>query len=133
MSDSEVGSSRRVITEPEPKVDNSPLQVVLTVGDRDDLLEMMSVLNETQISVKTEDISKLTLNEPESVSLDLSKLTDKQRRTVEIALQTGYYKQPRDADLSDLADQIGVSKSAVSQRLRTAEAKLVKDAFGEYR
>lgn len=133
MSDSEVGSSRRVITEPEPKVDNSPLQVVLTVGDRDDLLEMMSVLNETQISVKTEDISKLTLNEPESVSLDLSKLTDKQRRTVEIALQTGYYKQPRDADLSDLADQIGVSKSAVSQRLRTAEAKLVKDAFGGYR
>lgn len=132
MSDSEVGSSQRIVTEPEPSVDNTPLQVVLTVGDRDDLLEMMSVLNETQISVKTEDISKLTLNEPESVSLDLSKLTDKQRRTVEIALQTGYYKQPRDADLSDLADQIGVSKSAVSQRLRTAEAKLVKDAFGDY-
>lgn len=108
------------------------LHVTLSVESRGEFLDMMGLLKESDIAVRTEDITRATVDGGETVPLDLGKLTDKQRQTLEMALETGYYEQPRRADLADLADRIGVSKSAVSQRLRTAEAKLVKHAFGKF-
>lgn len=132
MSDSEK-LTRQHMNPPDPDSESSPLRVTLTVADRDTLLDMMGVLNEGEIPVRTENISRLTLEDTQTATLDLQNLTDKQRRTLEIALKTGYYEQPRKADLADLADRLGVSKSAVSQRLRAAEAKIIKNALGEYK
>jgi predicted DNA binding protein len=129
-------SKQRFDSELDPSEEDdepSPLRVSLTVADRDTLLEMMAAIDDRNVPVRTEDIFRLSLHETETATLDLKKLTDKQRETLEIALRTGYYEQPRKADLSDLADEIGVSKSAVSQRLRSAEAKIIKNAFCEYR
>lgn len=129
-------SERRYDGQLEPtgkETDSSPLRVSLTVADRETLLEMMAALDERDVPVRTEDIFRLSMDEADTATLDLQKLTDKQRETLEIALRTGYYEQPRNADLADLAGEIGVSKSAVSQRLRSAEAKIIKNAFGEFR
>ncbi|WP_119815388.1 helix-turn-helix domain-containing protein [Halalkaliarchaeum desulfuricum] len=35
------------------------------------------------------------------------------------------YRNPKGADLGDVADEIGVSKSAVSQRLKALERKMM--------
>jgi len=63
------------------------------------------------------------------VTFDLSALTPKQRRGLELAVVRGYFDDGRDVELGDLAAEIGISKSALSQRLRTAQAKLVTDVF----
>lgn len=63
----------------------------------------------------------------EQVTVDLSALTTKQRRGLELAVARGYFDD--DADLGDLAAELDVSKSALSRRLRTAQAKLIEDAF----
>lgn len=129
-------SKRRLDGDLDPageEAESSPLRVSLTVADRETLLEMMSAIDDRNVTVRTEDIFRLSLHETETATLDLNRLTEKQRETLEIALRTGYYEQPRGADLADLADEIGVSKSAVSQRLRSAEAKIIKNALGEYR
>lgn len=133
MSDSEPHSSDNEMSDSDPDDESSPLRVILTVGDRETLLKMMTALDEEGIAVRTEDIARSTFDESDTTTLDLRSLTEKQRDTLRIALETGYYEQPRKADLSDLAERLGVSKSAVSQRLRTAEAKLVKNAFDEYK
>ena len=65
----------------------------------------------------------------EQVTFDLSALTPKQRRGLELAVVRGYFDDDRDVRLSELADELGISKSALSQRLRTAQAKLVTDVF----
>ena len=65
----------------------------------------------------------------EQVTFDLSALTPKQRRGLELAVVRGYFDDDRDVRLRDLADELGISKSALSQRLRTAQAKLVTDVF----
>ena len=65
----------------------------------------------------------------EQVTFDLSALTPKQRRGLELAVVRGYFDDDRDVGLGDLADELGISKSALSQRLRTAQAKLVTDVF----
>ena len=58
-------------------------------------------------------------------SLDVGFLTQKQLEAARLAVEEGYYENPRKARLSDLADHLDISESAVSQRLSTVERKLV--------
>lgn len=52
-------------------------------------------------------------------------LTDQQRQTLRIALDSGYFAIPREATLMDLADELGISDTAASQRIRRGLAALV--------
>lgn len=52
-------------------------------------------------------------------------LTDKQRDVVETADELGYYDTPREASLSEVADELGVAKSTCSEMLHRAEGKIV--------
>jgi len=70
-------------------------------------------------------------NATEQVTFDLSSLTPKQRQGLELAVVRGYFDDDRDVTLGELAAELDISKSALSQRLRTAQAKLVKDVFDE--
>lgn len=54
-------------------------------------------------------------------------LTEKQREAVELAVEEGYYDRPRDASLGDLAERLDITRSALSQRLKAVESKLVTD------
>lgn len=54
------------------------------------------------------------------------RLTELQRETLIRAYQAGYFDVPREASLRDLADRLGVSDSAVSQRLRRGMATIVE-------
>ncbi|MEF8914989.1 helix-turn-helix domain-containing protein [Natronomonas sp.] len=56
-------------------------------------------------------------------------LTDEQRETLELAYERGYFEVPRSISTSELADELGVSNQAVSERLRRASARLVEDAL----
>lgn len=105
------------------------LHVVLEVEDHESLLDLMGVLDDADLPVRTETIARANLEAATTTEIDLDVLTDKQRRTLTLALEEGYYDRPRDATLADLADHLDVSKSAVSQRIRMAEIKLVKTAF----
>jgi len=53
-------------------------------------------------------------------------LTDVQRETLYAALDAGYFEIPRAVTLTELADDLGVSDSAVSQRLRRGISALVR-------
>ncbi|WP_255151927.1 helix-turn-helix domain-containing protein [Halorarius halobius] len=55
-------------------------------------------------------------------------LSDTERVTLETAVQEGYFESPRGATLGDLADRFGVSKPAVSKRLRRGQGKLAENA-----
>ncbi|WP_306054428.1 helix-turn-helix domain-containing protein [Natronococcus wangiae] len=63
----------------------------------------------------------------ESGSLDDATyfLTEQQHEILLLAYYAGYYDIPRRVSQGDLAEQLGVSTSAVSQRLRRAIAELI--------
>jgi predicted DNA binding protein len=52
-------------------------------------------------------------------------LTDQQHETLLLAYYAGYYDIPRGVSQGDLASQLDISTSAVSQRLRRAVAELI--------
>lgn len=52
-------------------------------------------------------------------------LTPVQRETMETAFALGYFEIPRMISMQELADELGVTPNAVSERLRRAEARLL--------
>ncbi len=111
---------------------DAPIQIVLEVPDHESLVSVLQLVSDASVPVQTEEITQFDTGDEMSVSIDLGMLTAKQREALVLALEKGYYKRPRDADLAALADRLGITKSAVSQRLRTAEIKLVESALERY-
>lgn len=66
-------------------------------------------------------IAEITLVHPELV------LTPTQRETLETAYEHGYFDDPRNATVAELANQLEVSASAVSGRLRRGTKALLED------
>jgi len=52
-------------------------------------------------------------------------LTEKQSEVIETAHEFGYYDTPREASLSDVADELGIAKSTCSEMLHRAEGKVM--------
>ncbi|WP_191967182.1 MULTISPECIES: helix-turn-helix domain-containing protein [Haloferax] len=65
----------------------------------------------------------------QTADIDLSRLTNKQRETLERATERGYYKSPPSVSLAELAEEFGVSESALSQRLARAEEAVMGQLF----
>lgn len=56
-------------------------------------------------------------------------LTPAQHEVLVTALDRGYFAIPRDAQIDDLADELGISTNAVSQRLRRATRNLTTNTL----
>jgi hypothetical protein len=59
--------------------------------------------------------------EPESL------LTDRQAEFVRTAVEEGYYATPRRTTLTDLADELDVAKSTLSETLHRAEGAIIRE------
>ena len=55
----------------------------------------------------------------------LRNLTDTERETVLRALDAGYYETPREATVTDLAEEFDVSTTGISKNIRRGERKLL--------
>ena len=108
------------------------LSVSVAVPDREELAAVVAALRARDATVRLDRLSTSSGDDPGGRSLELAAdaVTDKQREAVRAAVSAGYYETPRDADLADLATELGVSRSAVSQRLAAVEAKLVAELAG---
>ena len=56
-------------------------------------------------------------------------LTEEQYTTITTAHEHGYYEVPRDLTADDLAEKMGISHQAVSERLRRGHGNLVENAI----
>ena len=105
----------------------SEVVVVLSATTPDeqstDLTTQLHNLGDDEMNV---DIHRMVAMSVEDlICVERSILTDRQYETLKLAWDHGYYEVPRRTDLQELSDRLGVSRSAVSQRLTTAETKLV--------
>ncbi|WP_232701622.1 helix-turn-helix domain-containing protein [Halobacterium wangiae] len=90
--------------------------------DRDALREFQARASEEDVQFTVHSI----YDEP--AAPDEAYLTEAQAEALELALETGYLEVPREASLSDVADELGVSEQSVSERLRRATRNLARDA-----
>ncbi|MFB6091846.1 MAG: helix-turn-helix domain-containing protein [Haloquadratum sp.] len=58
-------------------------------------------------------------------------LTDEQREALQLAFAEGYFSEPRDISLNEVADRMGLSSTAMSGRLRRGMRNLISATIGE--
>ncbi len=110
--------------------DDGELILSLSTIDRATLSEIVGALREAGAGVRLERISQSEGGrDGPTLELEANAVTEKQRETVRVAVERGYYETPRRTDLGGLAADLDVSKSAVSQRLGAVEAKLISELF----
>jgi len=98
-------------------------RVTLTTSPTDGISAVLSALTEVDAELTVDDVC---VDGEGSVEISVDDLTEKQRRTIVRAVELGYYETPRQATLSDLTAEFNISKSAISQRLNKAEAKILR-------
>ncbi|ARS90253.1 helix-turn-helix domain-containing protein [Natrarchaeobaculum aegyptiacum] len=54
-------------------------------------------------------------------------LTDRQHEALRAAYEMGYFEIPREASLEEVAAELGVAASSVSERLRRAQTQLIEE------
>lgn len=111
-------------------VEDGTMAVSTYVDDRTAVRGLVERLRDVVADVT---LARLTIvdgpNATEQATFDLSALTPKQREALELAVVRGYFDDDVDTSLGDLADELSISKSALSQRLRTAQSKIVTELF----
>ena len=102
------------------------LVVSVTVPRREALRDLVAALREREATVHLEQVLPLAGGDGgRQLCLDAGAVTEKQREAIATAVDLGYYERPRTADLDAVADALGVSRSAASQRLNAAETTLI--------
>ena len=115
-----------------PHIENGgdgSLRIQTYVSDREILTTIIGSLTEITESVRLVRLTEMDAGPDDYVTINRSSLTTTQRETVQAAVDAGYYASPRETSLDELATQLGISKSAASQRLNAAESNLLTELF----
>ncbi|MDH5019686.1 helix-turn-helix domain-containing protein [Halobacterium rubrum] len=94
------------------------------VGDPDDLRGLLAQLP-GDVDTTVERVGEYDRRRGPSVPM-----TDRQRDVVAVAVDLGYYEVPRTATLDDVAAEVGVASSTVSDHLRKAESAVMASLRG---
>lgn len=106
------------------------LLVTFRVKNRSVLGTVIEQYSSTDPDVETITIVDPSQEESEPLSIDVSHITEKQWEALEVAHRLSHYTSQRGGNLDEIADELDISKSAASQRLRAAEAKIVSAMLG---
>lgn len=107
-------------------VTGGSLVISIVVENRSLLSRIVSALEDIGATVRLRRLAHQSTDGTVNLEIDATDITAKQREAVELAVELGYYDRPRTATLSDLADRLGISESAVSQRLNAVELTLIQ-------
>lgn len=102
------------------------------LSDRSHLTELVEALKSTVERLSLRRLLRVDATGDSDVrTLDLSSLTETQRQTAMKAVEAGYYERPRETSVGELAAEMDISESAMSQRLAAIESKLALATFVE--
>lgn len=104
--------------------------VATYVADRDVAWNLLESLGEVCDAVR---LVRVTNDDfggmGKTVELDLSVLSEKQQHALRQAAAAGYYGTERNVSLTEIAADMGISASALSQRLKRAEDHLLSQLY----
>ena len=97
----------------------------LRAHDRDALSAFQDTCREKEIPIEVTYVQHNPTEEDESSH----RLTDKQHEAVVLAFERGYFEVPRKTSLTDLADEMDISRQAYSRRLQRGLRHVLEEAL----
>lgn len=108
----------------EGSVEPDCLHLTGRISARDALIAVFDYLRSNDISVAVERLARSGDGSTDR------RLTDKQLEALVVAHELGYFDEATSVTQADVAAELGVSRSAVSERLRRAQHQLVEQRLG---
>lgn len=105
---------------------NNPWMFRLRFADHEKLSQFHNYIIEHEIPIHIK--RTYTLSEMTAHGHRFGLTTD-QREALILALRRGYFASPREVNLDDLADELGISRQAVSTRLRRGNESVLRTAL----
>jgi len=102
------------------KNDGSAWILTIWMPERTDLVHLWDYARQNDI-----DIDLLRVNEYASLGKTDAGLTDSQREALLLAFETGYFEEPRNATLGEVAADLDISQPAASGLLRRGIKRLI--------
>jgi predicted DNA binding protein len=100
--------------------DGSAWILTVWMSERADLVDLWDYARQNDI-----DIDLLRVNEYASLGSTDAGLTDSQREALLLAFEAGYFEEPRDATLGEVAAELDISQPAASGLLRRGIKRLI--------
>lgn len=100
--------------------DGSAWTLTVWMPDRTDLAHLWDYAQENDIGIEL-----LRVNEYAGIGTTDAGLTDSQREALLVAFERGYFEEPRDATLSDVAAELNISQPAASGLVRRGVKRLI--------
>jgi predicted DNA binding protein len=94
--------------------------ITVWMSERTDLVDLWDYARQNDI-----DIELLRVNEYASLGTTDAGLTDSQREALLVAFEAGYFEEPRDATLGEVAADLDISQPAASGLLRRGIKRLI--------
>jgi len=90
--------------------------------NRDEIANFQELCRERAIPIRIIAIKRLS----EDLSEQRYGLTSPQREALRVAFDQGYFEEPREATLEEIAGTLGISRQALAARLRRAHRNLIR-------
>ncbi|MCT9095648.1 helix-turn-helix domain-containing protein [Haloarchaeobius sp. HME9146] len=105
-------------------------QIRATVANEETFQEFIAYCDRHDISLTVQRILREHQeNRSREKEADLPELTPAQREALEASVKAGYYEVPRQSTLEDVADELGVSSQATSERLRRGMRTVLRETL----
>jgi len=105
---------------------NGVWRFMLRFTDHDHVGQFYNFCTDHEIPIQIERVYTLT---EEALRGRMFGLTNEQREAIVVALKHGYFKTPREVEMQALADELGISQQAFSERLRRGLEKVLENLF----
>lgn len=109
-----------IILDPPLKVTSDSAIRITLLGEETALQELLAAASDI-VDVRLEQTGEY---KPKGRDL-VSRLTDRQHQILTVAVAKGYYTVPREASISDIANEVDLSQSTVGEHLQKIEAKVL--------
>lgn len=96
--------------------------------DHQHLAEFYNFCTSNNVEIHIDRVYTLT---EESLQGRVFDLTNEQREALVLAVKRGYFATPRETSMSELADELGISQQAFSDRLRRGNEKILQNVLFE--
>ncbi|MFC6722289.1 helix-turn-helix domain-containing protein [Halobacteriaceae archaeon SHR40] len=109
--------------------EDNGLTLVFHASDFETLQTVVGQLRENYPPVDVQQLLQPPLEgTPEDrVFVNRGRLTDRQREVLEAAYEMGYFERPKEANATEVAEELGITQSTLTEHLMTAQRKLLDD------